>query len=82
MLCKILRFIFTVARFLNLVAINIAQTLLKSNSKAIKEGGTIKDVIMFALKPTASAVLGATVDQVPYSLTQMRDNHNAALLAN
>ena len=37
-------------------------TILKAGSKAIKEGATVKDVIMSTLKPTVGAVLGATVD--------------------
>ena len=67
-----------VARFLKPVAIKGAQTLLKSGSKAIKEGATFKDVIKSTLTPTVGAVLNATVDQVASKLIQMRDNHDAA----
>ena len=41
----ILQFFLIMARFLKPVAIKGAQTLLKSGSKAIKEGATFKDVI-------------------------------------
>ena len=55
-----------------------AQTLLKAGSEAIKEGATVKDVVKSVLKPTAGAVLGATVDQVVSKLLKMRDTHNSA----
>ena len=74
----ILQFIPTVARFLKPVATKVAQTLLKSWSEAIKEGITVKDVIMYALKPTVGAVQNDTVDQVASNFIQMRDNHDAA----
>ena len=55
-----------------------AQTLLKAESEAIKEGATLKDVVKSVLKPTTGAVLGATVDQVASKLLKMRDNHDSA----
>ena len=55
-----------------------AQTLLKVGSEAIKEGATVKDVIMSTLKPTVEPVLGATVDQVASKLIKLRNNHNDA----
>ena len=58
------------------------KTFLKANSKAIKKGKTVKDVIKSTLKPTVGAVLGATVDQVATKLIEMRDNQNDALLPN
>ena len=54
------------------------QTLLKAGSETIKEGATVKDVIKSTLKPTVSAVLGATVDQVASKLIEMRNNQNDA----
>ena len=74
----ILQFILKVARFLKPVAIKGAQTLLKSGSKAITEGATIKDVSKSTLTPTVGSVLGATVDQVASKLIQMRHNNDAA----
>ena len=74
----ILRFIPTVERFLKPVSIMGAQTFLKSGSKAIKEGATIKDVIKSTLKMTVGAVLGVTVDQVDSKLIQMLDNYDFA----
>ena len=65
---SILQFVPTVARFLKPVAIKGAQILLKSGSKAIKEGATFKDVIKSTLTPTMGAVLSATVDQVASKL--------------
>ena len=74
----ILRFIPTVARLLQTVAMKGVLTLLKFGSEAIKEGATVKDLIKSALKTTVGSVLGATVDQVASNLIQMRDNHDAA----
>ena len=62
MLRGIVRFIPRVAQFLKPVAMKGVQTFLKAGSKVIKEGATVKDVIKSTLKPTVSAVLGATVD--------------------
>ena len=70
----IVRFISKMAQFLTPVAIKGAQTLLKADSKAIKEGSTIKDVIKSTLKPTVVTVLGATVDQVASKLIEIRNN--------
>ena len=81
MLHDILRFSFTGAQFLKPVAITRANTVLKSRSENIKKGATVTTVIKFAFKPTLSAVLGATVDQVVSNL-QMRDNYDAALIHN
>ena len=55
-----------------------AQTLLKANSKAMKEGVTVEDVIKSTLKCTIGADLGATVDQVFSKLIEMRNNLNNA----
>ena len=78
MLRGILRYIPKVARFFKPVAINGAQTFLKSGSEAIKEGATIKDVIKSTLTATVGAILDATVNQVASKLIQMRDNNEAA----
>ena len=77
-LCGIMQFFPKVARFLKPVVIKGAQTLLKSGSKAIKEGATFKDIIKSTLTPTLGAVLGATVDQVASKLIKMSDNDNTA----
>ena len=74
----ILKFIPKVARFLKLVVMKGAQTLLKAGSEAIKERATVTDVIKSTLKPTVGAVLGATVDQVASKLIEMRNNQNDA----
>ena len=55
-----------------------AQTLLKAGSETIKEGATVKDVVKSLLKPTAGAVLRATVDQVASKLLEMRENYASA----
>ena len=73
-----LQFYPTVARFLKPVAINIAQTLLKFGSEAIKDGVTFKDVTKSMLTSRVGTVLGATVDEVAFKLIQMRDNNDAA----
>ena len=55
-----------------------AQTLSKAGSDAIKEGATVKDVLLSTLIPTVKAVLGAMVDQVASKLIEMRNNQNDA----
>ena len=74
----ILRFIYTVARFLKPMAIQGTQTLLKSSSEAIKEGATINNVIKSTIQPTVNTVLNATVDHIASKLIQLRDNNDAA----
>ena len=54
----------------------IIQILLKAESKAIKEGATVEDVIKSTLKPTIGAVLGGTVDLVASKLIEMLNNQN------
>ena len=51
------------------VAIKGAQTLLKAGSKAIKDCATVREVLSSTLKPTISAVLGATAKQVANRFT-------------
>ena len=77
-LCGIVRYLSRVTQFLKPVAMKGIQTLLKAGSEAIKEGAKVKDVITSTLKPTVSAVLGATVDQVASKLIEMRNNQNDA----
>ena len=74
----IVHYIPKIANFLKPVVMKGAQTLLKAGSGAIKEGATVKGVVKSVLKPTAGAVLGATVDQVASKLLEMRDNHASA----
>ena len=50
---------------------------MKSGSKAIIKGATVKKVIKSELKPTVGAVLNSTVDWVVSNLIQIRDNHAA-----
>ena len=69
----IVRYLPRVTQFLKLVALKGIQTLLKTGSKAIKEGATVKDVIKSTLKLTVGAVLGATVDQVASKQIEMRN---------
>ena len=64
----IVRFIPTVAQFFKPVAMKAMQTLLKAGKEAIKEGVTVKTVIKFTLKPTVSAVVCASGDQVDSKL--------------
>ena len=73
-----IQYIPRIANFLKPVVMKGAQTLLKAGSEAIKEGATVKDVVNSVLKPTADAVLGATVDQVASKLLELRDNHDSA----
>ena len=74
----IVRFILSETQFFILVAMKDVQTHLKADSKAIKEGATVKDVIKFTLKPMVGEVLGATIEQVTSKRIEMRDNENDA----
>ena len=53
---------------------NSVYTILKASSEAFKKGATVKDVIMFTLKPTAGVVLGAAVNQIALKLIKMKNN--------
>ena len=74
----IMKFILKVARFIKSVVTKSAQTLLKADSEAIKEGATVIDEIKFTLKPTVVAVLEARIYQVASKLIEMRNNQNDA----
>ena len=74
----IVHYILKFANFLKPVVRKGAQTLLNKGSEAIQEGAPVKDVVKSVLKPTASAFLGDTVDQVASKLLEMRDNHASA----
>ena len=54
----------SVWRFFSPVAREGAKTLLKAGSDAMKEGASVKDIVQATLKPTLSAVVGATTQQI------------------
>ena len=60
------------------MAIKNVLTVLKSNSKAIKDNATVKEVIKSTFKFTVGTVLSATVTQVASTLIEMRDEQNDA----
>ena len=54
--------------FFRPLAVPKVKTFLKSASEAIKDGGTVKDILSNTLKPTISTLLSSTAKQVSNKL--------------